>query len=226
MRDISPRLASILQWAIALPMPIFFTLYSLYVVMTPQFIAWEYAQPNFPPADLFTPEQRYYNAAQTVIYTRDGISEQDLINLKVYNDREIKHLVDVEKVTRGVFIAEPLAFLVIVVSLFLLLRGRGTVPYAGRGLFTGGILTFLFIGGIGLFSVVAFDSFFVTFHHIFFSGDSWLFFTTDSLIQFYPEQFWMVASYTIALAGLGGAVIVTAVGAWLMRRPAKTAMPQ
>lgn len=218
MNSISPRLASVLQWAIALPMPIFLMLYSLYVVMTPQFIAWEYAQPNFPPADLFTPEARYYNAAQTVIYTRDGISEQDLENLKVYNDREIKHLIDVEKVTRGVFLVEPILFLIIVVSLVVLLWRRGTRQYAGRGLFTGGILTFLVIGAIGLFSVVAFDNFFVTFHHIFFSGDSWLFYTTDSLIQFYPEQFWMVASFTIALAGLAGAVIVTAVGAWLMRR--------
>src|SRR5438132_6215121 len=146
MKPISPRLASILQWAIALPMPIFLMLYSLYVVMTPQFIAWEYAQPNFPPADLFTPEARYYNAAQTVIYTRDGISEQDLENLKVYNDREIKHLIDVEKVTRGVFIVEPILFLVIVVSLIVLLWRSATRQYAGRGLFTGGILTFLVIG--------------------------------------------------------------------------------
>lgn len=219
MRTISPTLARVLQWLVTLPMPIFLTLASLYVVMTPQFIAWEYAQPNFPPADLFTPEARFHNAAETVRYTRGEISEQDLINLGVYNEREIKHLVDVYKVTSSVFIVEPIALALIAISLYVLLRSKGNTQTAGRGLFYGGILTFLFIGAIGLFAAFAFDSFFVTFHHVFFEGDSWLFFTTDSLIQFYPVEFWMTASYTIALSGLLGAIIVTAIGAWLMRRP-------
>ena len=221
MKSLSPRLAGILQWCIALPMPILLTLASLYVVMTPQFIAWEYAQPNFPPAQLFTPEARFYNAAQTVAYTRGEISEQQLIDLRVYNEREIKHLVDVYKVTRVVFVVAPLALVLVAVSLALLLRGRGTRGAAGRGLFYGGILTFAFIGAVGLFSVFAFDSFFVTFHHIFFEGDTWLFSYTDSLIQFYPVEFWMAASYAIALIVLVGTIVVTAVGGWLMRRSAR-----
>lgn len=215
---IPSRLAGILQWLITLLMPIFLTLGSLYIFMSPQFIEWQYAQPNFPPAQLFTPEARLYNAIQTVRYTRGEISEQDLIHLGVYNQREIKHLVDVYKVTSVVFLIEPLALGIMAAALFVLLRGRGTMNDAGRGLVNGGILTFLFIGAIGLFSVLAFDQFFVTFHHIFFEGDSWLFNYTDSLIQFYPVEFWMTASYGIALFVLGGAVIVTAVGAWLMRR--------
>src|SRR5512132_2272830 len=104
MTTISPRLASILQWCITLPMPLFLLLgVSLYLVMTPQFIEWQYSRPDFPPADLFTPEARSYNSVQTVRYTRGEISEQDLINLKVYNDREIKHLVDVYNVSRIMF---------------------------------------------------------------------------------------------------------------------------
>jgi integral membrane protein (TIGR01906 family) len=218
MRAIPPQLAGILQWAILLSMPIFLTLASLYVVMTPQFIAWQYARPDFPPAQLFSPETRFYNAAETVRYTRGEISEQALVNLGVYNDREIKHLVDVYNVTRIVFWVEPLLLAVIAISLYVLLRGTGTLAYAGRGLFYGGLLTFAFIGAIGLFSLLAFDTFFVTFHRIFFEGDTWLFNYTDSLIQFYPVEFWMTAAYAIALIVLLGAVIVTAVGAWLMRR--------
>lgn len=220
MTSIPPRLASLLQWAITLLMPIFLTLASLYVVMTPQYIAWEYSRPDFPPAQLFTPEARFYNASQTVRYTRGEISEQDLINLGVYNEREIKHLVDVYKVTSVVFIVQPLALAIIGVALYVLLRARGTLAYAGRGLFYGGVLTFLFIGAIGIFSLVAFDSFFVTFHRIFFEGDTWLFNYTDSLIQFYPVEFWMTAAYSIALIVIAGAVLVTAVGGWLMRKSA------
>lgn len=219
MTALSPRLAAVLQWCIALPMPLFLLLgVSLYIVMTPQFIQWEYSRPDFPPADLFTPEARQYNSVQTVRYTRGEISEQDLINLKVYNDREIKHLVDVYKVSRTMYLLVPLALAIIAVSLFLLLRERGTRAYAGRGLFYGGVLTFVLVGAIGLFAVFAFDSFFVTFHHLLFEGDSWLFYTTDSLIQFYPEVFWMVASYAIAGMVLLSAVIITGIGGLLMRR--------
>lgn len=220
MKSSTSPFPTILQWLIALSMPIFLTLLSLYLFMNPQFAEWQYSRADFPHADRFTDDQRLYNSLQTLAYVRGQTSEQDLINLGVYNDREIKHLVDVYNVTRGVFIVEPILFVVLVVGLFLLWRNRGTRINAANGLFFGGIFTFIFIGAIGLFSLFAFDSFFVTFHRIFFSGDSWLFFTTDSLIQFYPEVFWMTAAYGIALFVLGCAVIVTALGAYLMRRRA------
>lgn len=218
MTKLSPRLATILQWCITLPMPLFLLLgVSLYIVMTPQFIQWEYSQPGFPLADLFTPEARSYNSVQTVRYVRGEISEQDLINLKVYNDREIKHLVDVYKVSQTMFLIVPLALAIMGVALYILLRA-GRLAHAGRGMAYGGILSFVVIGAIGLFAVFAFDSFFVTFHHLLFEGDSWLFFTTDSLIQFYPEVFWMTASYAIAGMVLLSAVILTAIGGYLIRR--------
>ena len=76
------------------------------------------------------------------------------------------------------------------------------------------------VTAIGLFSVFAFDAFFIAFHGVFFKGDTWLFNYSDSLIQFYPELFWMKASYGIALFVLFGAILFTALGAWLMRRKA------
>lgn len=218
MNPLSPRIAAILQWVTALVMPIALTLGSLYIFMTPQFIQWEYAQPGFPPAQLFTPEARFYNAVQTVRYTRGEISEQDLINLNVYNAREIKHLVDVYNVSKVMFALEPFLILGIIAALFLLARRAETRRNAAKALFYGGIFSFLFIAAIGVFSLVAFDRFFVTFHRLFFEGDTWLFNYTDSLIQFYPVEFWMTAVYGIALFVLGAAVLLTAIGAIWMRR--------
>lgn len=215
--SISP-LSRVLQWVISLIMPIFLTLLSLYIFMSPQFITWQYSRPDFPPADRFTPEERAHNAVETVRYVRGEITERDLIGLGVYNEREIKHLVDVYNVSRYMFLIEPLAGIVILAALFLLWRNRATQALAGRALVNGGILTVLFIGAIGLFSLFAFDAFFVTFHRIFFEGDTWLFNLSDSLIQFYPEVFWMTAAYGIALFVLACAVIVTAVGVWVIRR--------
>jgi integral membrane protein (TIGR01906 family) len=218
MKSSTSPLAISLQWLLALLMPIFLTLLSLYIFMTPQFAEWQYARSDFPHADRFSDADRLRNSLGTIAYVRGETSEQDLINLGVYNDREIKHLVDVYNVSHVIFILEPIFFLVLVVGLFLLWRKRATRVNAANALFYGGIFTFIFIGAIGLFSLFAFDNFFVTFHRIFFSGDSWLFFTTDSLIQFYPEVFWMTAAYGIALFVLLCAVLVTAVGAILMRR--------
>jgi len=79
------------------------------------------------------------------------------------------------------------------------------------------MLTLIVIAAIGVFSVVAFDQFFVTFHHLFFEGDSWLFNITDSLIEFYPVQFWEAASYGIALFVGATAVVIGLIG-WLWQR--------
>jgi integral membrane protein (TIGR01906 family) len=93
---------------------------------------------------------------------------------------------------------------------------------AWSAVFNGALLTIVIFGVIGLFALVAFDAFFVLFHRIFFVGDSWLFFTTDSLIQFYPEPFWVDASLGIALFTLLEAFVLLAVG-WWGRRHALTA---
>lgn len=207
-----------LQWVITLLTPFVLILSSLYVFMTPQFIQWQYAQPDFPPADLFTLDARAYNAIETVLYVRGERTERQLRDLGVYNAREIKHLIDVYNVARPMFLLNPLFIFVMLVAFVLLWRNPATRRNAGSALFFGGVFTFVLVGAIGLFAVFAFDSFFVSFHRVFFEGDTWLFNYTDSLIQFYPVLFWMKAAYGIALFVLLGAIVFTALGAWLMRR--------
>lgn len=217
----SSIVTSALQWVLTLLMPFVLIITSLYLFMTPQFIQWQYSQPDFPPADLFTPEQRTLNAIETVLYVRGDRSEQQLRDLGVYNEREVKHLVDVYNVTKPFLILNPLAMIAMAAAFFFLWRDPLTRHNAGIGLFFGGIFTFIVMAAIGLFAVFAFDAFFVAFHRVFFEGETWLFNYTDSLIQFYPELFWMKASYGIAVFVLGGAVLFTALGAWMMRRGAR-----
>jgi integral membrane protein (TIGR01906 family) len=210
-------LASTVSWVIVLLMPFFIILTSLYVFMTPAFVQFEYSQPSFPLSERFTPEARLYNSVQTVHYVWGQISLTDLENLRVYNDREIKHLVDVQNVARGALIFHAVSGLLIAAGLIVLARTRGTRFLAARALVSGAILTLVVIAAIGVFSVVNFDAFFVTFHHIFFEGNSWLFEYTDSLIQFYPEPFWEAAAYGIALFVAVVSVLVGAVG-WFWQR--------
>ena len=57
--------------------------------------------------------------------------------------------------------------------------------------------------------LVVFDWLFVVFHRIFFSGDTWLFLYSDTLIRLFPERFWsdtflMVGGLTALMAlGIG-----------------------
>lgn len=220
--------ASLLSMFIALLLPLFIILTPLYVFMNQAFVQFEYSQAGFPPSERFSADARYYNSVQTVRYVWGQISLVDLNNLGVYNSREIRHLVDVQNVARGALLVHATSGLLILAAFIALARSPLTRPDAARGLVTGAALTLVLIAGIGIFSVVAFDQFFVLFHHIFFEGDSWLFNYNDSLIQFYPEPFWEAASSDIALFVAGFSLIVGAVGWWwgkfLRRQAAKASL--
>ncbi len=53
--------------------------------------------------------------------------------------------------------------------------------------------------------LLAWDSFFVDFHGVFFEGDTWRFAQTDTLLRLFPDEFWIgvaawIAGITVALA--------------------------
>jgi integral membrane protein (TIGR01906 family) len=76
----------------------------------------------------------------------------------------------------------------------------------------------LLYGAILLSAWLSFDTFFTRFHQVFFSGDSWLFYYSDSLIQFYPLPFWMDATLILgALSLLEGLVLGAASLVYLKR---------
>ena len=66
---------------------------------------------------------------------------------------------------------------------------------------------------IGLIVVVGiainpdvFWNFFAGFHHLFFTGDSWLFLYSDTLIRLFPIRFWEDAFLWAAVIALAGGV--------------------
>lgn len=223
------RIAAWLMTLTVMLMPLLIVLANIYFFTTSAFIQFEYSRPDFPPSQRFTPEERYYYATETVRYVRTETSLTDLQALGVYNDREIKHLVDARNVLQAVLVVHAVAAVLAVLALLVLARSAVTRLWGARALFYGGIFTLVLIGAIGLYSLVAFDQFFVQFHHLFFEGTTWLFEYTDSLIQFYPEPFWEAAAYGIALFAIVEAGLVTLAG-WLWerrltRRPAAVPQP-
>ena len=54
----------------------------------------------------------------------------------------------------------------------------------------GGWVTVGLVVAILMGVLLNFDVLFTDFHHLFFTGDSWLFYTSDTLIRLFPMRFW------------------------------------
>ena len=135
-----------------------------------------------------------------------------------FNSRELRHMADVRRL-----LGQALRLQLIVVSILLALgialvrssRWRTVVP---RGLQLGAFATFV----IALLAVptilLGFDDFFLRFHEVFFTGDSWRFSTSDTLLRLYPEAFWQDTSQLAAGIVVLQAIVVSVVATWWLRR--------
>lgn len=209
--------AYLLVILIVIGIPPFLVLSNLYIFMTPSYMEYEYNKTDFPKADRFSDADRRTYSIASLEYVRGNLSFQEFKGLGVYNDREIKHMVDVRNLVATVTALHANDGAVMLIALAALVWFSSTRALAPRSLIAGGILTILLFGVVGLFSAGAFDTFFVLFHRLFFEGNSWIFYYTDSLIQFYPEQFWFDTA--IALAGLTVLeAVIIAVSGWLWLR--------
>jgi len=203
-------LASLLGILLVVAVPPFLVLTNVNLFMTPQYVYYEYGKSDFPPAQRFDPAARTKFAVETVRYTRGELNDADLKNLGIYNERELSHMRDVQQLAVPTLtLHSALGALIVLAAIALWRAGLGA--RAARGLFNGAVLTLAIFGALGLFARVAFHTFFVAFHRIFFVGDSWMFAYTDSLIQFYPQPFWVDASLGIVLFTVLEAIIVLAV---------------
>lgn len=195
---------------------------NLYLVATPAYVRYEYGKPGFPPADIYAPEERQALAEATVHYLRSGEGVDYLRNLQsqgqgVYNERELQHLVDVKAVMNAAFAVQAVCVVLVLGALCLAWRSHWWHA-ALRALYQSCLALFLALAAIGVLAYTNFDVFFTAFHRVFFSGDSWLFFYTDTLIQLYPVPFWMDATWILALLSLAECVVVGTLAYLLYRR--------
>jgi integral membrane protein (TIGR01906 family) len=194
------------------------------LVMTDAFIQIEYHRPGFP-ADRygFTREDRLRYGPDAVRYL---LSDADISTLgdltfedgtPLYREKELQHMEDVKTVARAalrLYAVLGIAYLAAIAALAWKLETR---PALRRGLAQGGIATMTLIVILGALMVANWDFFFDGFHALFFKGDSWQFYTSDTLIRLFPAQFWFDAALTIGLLTVLGAVGAIG-GVWLLER--------
>ena len=208
-----PRwLVNLLALVIVIGIPIALILTNIFIFMTPNWLAYQYSQPDFPPSVRFTPQDRYRLASESIEYIRGNRTLEQFKALDVYDEREIKHMVDVRDLVDNVKVGLPMVAILILVSLAALARQKENRALAARGLLNGAILTIGLFVAIGLFAAIGFQTFFTLFHKVFFEGDTWLFNYTDSLIQFYPLPFWFATSIALVATTIGQAAIVGLIG--------------
>ncbi|MFZ5855545.1 MAG: TIGR01906 family membrane protein [Chloroflexota bacterium] len=190
---------------------------ALRLLLTPLFLQVEYRMPGFPADEYgFTREDRLRWAPFAVDYLTNREDISYLADLKfddgtpLYNERELSHMDDVKRVTRG---ALNVFYLALAGLALLGLWSKRPQQWAAfrQGLKRGGGIMVGIAGVIAAVVVVGmfllpdlFWSFFSGFHALFFEGDSWLFAYSDTLIRLFPIRFWQDTFLFAALIAVAG----------------------
>jgi len=167
------------------------------LALTPLFINLEYRLPNFPADDYgFSTEERLSWARYSVKYISGRISDDEFAaqtfpdGSPLFNDREIKHMIDVRNLTViTIMFWRIFTLITILLILFAWKEVEWRTPIL-MGATRGAHLTLALIGAVLLFLAINFNQLFTGFHLIFFEGDSWLFYLSDTLIRLFPLKFW------------------------------------
>lgn len=209
----------LISWLVTILIPIALIGLGLRILLSPVFLKIEYNMPYFPPDGYgFTKADRLKWAPYALDYLVNSADISYLGDLKfedgspLYNERELSHMADVKRVTQN-----ALNIWYITLSLLALLGiwswREGWMQAYRQGLMRGGWLMVGLATIIGVIAVIGiainpdlFFSFFTAFHHLFFTGDSWLFLFSDTLIRLFPIRFWQDAFLFAAVIALGGGV--------------------
>lgn len=210
---------NILSYLTSLLIPLALIGTALRILLSPLFFNIEYRMPYFPADEYgFTQQDRLRWAPFAVDYLINNADISYLGDLKfengspLYNERELTHMADVKNVVRGALNVWYISLAILALLAMLAWRGDWVYEFI-NGLRRGGMwmiglaVSLGLIAGIGIaISPDVFWQFFTFFHSIFFEGDSWLFYYSDTLIRLFPIRFWQDAFLFAAVIALGGGV--------------------
>jgi integral membrane protein (TIGR01906 family) len=174
-------------------------MFSIRVLFTPLFLVVEYNMPGFPSDPYgFSKEERLKWGSLSIQYLFNNEDPEFLENLRfedgtsIYNQREVSHMVDVKillQQTLRLFYLLMIVYIVIVIWAKI----KNHLHWVWAAASKGGWLTLGLIGAILAAVVISFDALFTAFHKVFFVGDTWLFYFSDTLIRLFPMRLWQDA---------------------------------
>jgi integral membrane protein (TIGR01906 family) len=208
----------ILQISIILLIPILLVLGSVRLLVTDQYLAWEYSKASFPidPFGFDTPQRLTY-ASANFRYVRENqtanvLAEQKRGDQSLYIVRELEHMQDVQNVYWAAWRTWQISLGLFSLAALGLIWRKETRLEFGKALAAGGLLTAGIIAVTALLAVAAWQMWFLAFHQVFFAPGTWTFSTTDTLIRLFPEKFWFDAALTISGVSLTGGLVLALIG--------------
>jgi integral membrane protein (TIGR01906 family) len=213
----NPTLKRALSFLITLIIPFFLLMTAIRILFTPLFLQVEYRMPGFPP-DIygFSLEDRLHWGSISMLYLLSDndiqyLADQQLADgSPLYNERELSHMVDVKILVQQMLTAWWILLIVLIGLAAWAWRGRWLRDFV-HALGRGGWLTVILIALILVGVALSFRALFTGFHLIFFEGDTWLFYYTDTLIRLFPMRFWQdgfIFMGIFTLLGAGGLILL------------------
>ncbi len=203
---------------IPLAVPFFLMMTAIRLLINPFFLTIEYNMPGFPPDPFgFSKEERIHYANIAVKYLVNDAGIEFLGDLQfangepVYNQRELRHMEDVKDLVQLMIpVWLGLGAFLLLAGLWAWL-GKWLADYwssvSRGGWFTLGLIAMILAG-----VAVSFSALFTGFHRLFFEGDTWLFYYSDTLIRLFPMRFWQDAFIFMGVVTLSGGLALGLLG--------------
>ena len=206
--------SKILSWAITIVVPLILLLTAIRLLLTPAFPMIEYQFPWFPADDYgFSMEDRLQWAEPSIKYlvSEEGIGYLEELKFDdgspIYDERELSHMVDVKILVKLAINVWVISVTIAVVAGLSLMLIKANVDLV-RGFSRGGWFSIGLVVTLLLMVVINFNELFNQFHYLFFQGDTWLFYSTDTLIRLFPLRFWSDAFIFVGVFTLIGGLML------------------
>lgn len=208
------KLVKLWDILITILIPLFLIMTSIRLLLFPVYSILEYQRPAFP-ADTygFTLEDRLKWSRISLDYLTNGAGIEFLADQKLdektplFNERELSHMLDVKNLVQLMLILWPTIGIVIMGLGVMAMRG-GWIHEFWLAVSRGGWAAVWFIVAILAAVLISFNALFTGFHRIFFTGDTWLFLYSDTLIRLFPMPFWQDAFTLMGVMVLLGGIFL------------------
>jgi integral membrane protein (TIGR01906 family) len=213
---------------ITIMVPFILIMTAISLLINPLFLQLEYNLPNFPPDPYgFTTADRLKWGELSMNYLVNAEPDDYLATLQfedgtaLYNQRELGHMLDVRVLVKSALTAWYILLGVLLIS-GLVLWKTGYLKELWAAITWGGWLTLGLIFMVILSTFIDFSALFTAFHGLFFEGDTWLFYESDTLIRLYPLKFWSDAFIYVGIMTVIGALLCVVIPGRLLRKVEKT----
>jgi len=212
------RLYTVLSIVVTAIIPFFLLITAIRVMVTPLYARIEYNSPGFPEDTFgFTKQERLYWSEFAINYLVNDSDISYLGDLRfpdgqpLYNQRELDHMVDVKNLVQAAYRAWWVMLAVLVGLGVWAWRGGWSGQYR-RGVWRGGWATLGLIFAVLVAVAISFQALFTQFHRLFFTGDTWIFEWSDTLIRLFPMRFWRDAFILVGAVTISGALLCILAG--------------